>query len=49
MPRRGFVPKREVLADPLYSSIVVTKFINQVMLDGKRGTAQKCATLRLRS
>jgi len=41
MPRRGFVPKRDVLADPLYGSIVVTKLINQVMLDGKRGTASK--------
>lgn len=42
MPRRGNVPKRKVLADPLYGSIIVTKLINQVMLDGKRGTAQKC-------
>lgn len=42
MPRRGFIPKREVLADPIYDSVVVTKLINQVMLDGKRGTAQKC-------
>ena len=41
MPRRGFIPKREVLADPIYKSIVVTKLINQVMLDGKRGVAQK--------
>ena len=41
MPRRGFIPKREVLPDPMYGSIVVTKLINQVMLDGKRGTAQK--------
>ena len=41
MPRRGFVPKREVLADPIYNSTVVTKLINQVMLDGKRGVAQK--------
>ena len=42
MPRRGNVPKREVLADPIYNSTVVTKLINQVMLDGKRGVAQKC-------
>ena len=42
MPRRGFIPKREVLADPIYNSVVVTKLINQVMLDGKRGVAQKC-------
>ena len=41
MPRRGFIPKREVLADPIYKSTVVTKLINQVMLDGKRGVAQK--------
>ena len=41
MPRRGFVPKREVLADPIYNSVVVTKLINQIMLDGKRGVAQK--------
>ena len=37
MPRRGFIPKREVLADPIYNSVVVTKLINQVMNDGKRG------------
>jgi small subunit ribosomal protein S7 len=41
MPRRGFIPKREVLSDPMYNSVVVTKLINQVMLDGKRGVAQK--------
>ena len=41
MPRRGFIPKREVLEDPIYSGTLVTKLINQVMLDGKRGTAQK--------
>ena len=41
MPRRGFIPKREVLADPIYNSTVVTKLLNQVMLDGKRGVAQK--------
>ena len=41
MPRRGFIPKREVLADPIYKSVIVTKLINQVMLDGKRGVAQK--------
>ena len=41
MPRRGFIPKREVLADPIYNSVVVTKLINQVMNDGKRGVAQK--------
>lgn len=41
MPRRGGVPKREVLADPIYKSMVVTKLVNQVMLDGEKGTAQK--------
>ena len=40
MPRRGFIPKREVLPDPVYNSVVVTKLINQVMYDGKRGVAQ---------
>ena len=41
MPRRGGVPKREVIADPIYNSVVVTKLINQIMVDGKRGTAQR--------
>ena len=41
MPRRGFIPKREVLPDPLYGTTIVTKLINQIMLDGKRGTAQR--------
>ena len=41
MPRRGFIPKREVLDDPMYGGKVVTKLINQVMLVGKRCTAQK--------
>ena len=41
MPRRGHVPKREVLADPLYNSVVVTKLINNIMLDGKKGVAQQ--------
>ena len=41
MPRRSGVPKREVIADPMYNSTVVTKLINQIMRDGKRGTAQK--------
>lgn len=40
MPRKGSIPKREVLADPIYGSKVVTKLINKVMLDGKRGIAQ---------
>lgn len=41
MPRKGPVSKREVLADPIYDSKRVTKLINQVMLDGKKGTAEK--------
>lgn len=41
MPRRSGVPKRDVLPDPVYGSKVVTKVINQVMLDGKKGTAQE--------
>ncbi len=41
MPRRGNVPKREVLPDPIYGNTIVTKLINNVMLDGKRGTAQR--------
>ncbi|MBS6476103.1 MAG: 30S ribosomal protein S7 [Clostridiales bacterium] len=41
MPRRGGVPKRDVLPDPVYHSKVVTKLINQVMYDGKKGTAQR--------
>ena len=40
MPRRSGVPKRDVLPDPVYNSTVVTKFINQIMLDGKKGIAQ---------
>ena len=40
MPRRGSVPKRDVLPDPLYGRKVVTKLVNQVMLDGKKGIAQ---------
>ena len=41
MPRRGNVPKREVLPDPVYGSILVTKLVNSIMLDGKKGVAQK--------
>ena len=41
MPRKGHVQKRDVLADPLYNNKVVTKLINNIMLDGKRGVAQK--------
>ena len=41
MPRRGNVPKREILPDPVYHSVLVTKLTNSIMLDGKKGVAQK--------
>ena len=41
MPRKGHIQKRDVLADPLYNDKVVTKLINNIMLDGQRGVAQK--------
>ena len=41
MPRKGHIPKREVMPDPVYGDVVITKLINNVMLDGKRGTAQR--------
>ena len=40
MPRRNGVPKRDVLPEPMYGSKVITKLVNQIMLDGKKGTAQ---------
>ncbi|WHH57468.1 30S ribosomal protein S7 [Petroclostridium sp. X23] len=41
MPRKGYIAKREVLPDPMYNDKVVTKLINSIMLDGKKGVAQK--------
>ena len=41
MPRRGNIAKRDVLADPMYNSKLVTKLVNSIMLDGKKGVAQK--------
>ena len=41
MPRRGNVPKREILPDPIYNSVLVTRLVNSIMLDGKKGVAQK--------
>jgi len=41
VPRKGHTTKRETLADPMYNSVLVTKLINQIMLDGKKGVAQK--------
>lgn len=40
MPRKGHIPKRDVLADPMFNDKVVTKLINNIMLDGKKGVAQ---------
>ncbi len=40
MPRKGYIAKRDVLQDPIYNSKLVTRLINRIMLDGKRGTAQ---------
>jgi len=41
VPRRGNVPKREILPDPVYNSVLVSKLINSIMLDGKKGVAEK--------
>ena len=41
MPRKGHIAKRDVLPDPIYNNKVVTKLINNIMLDGKKGVAQK--------
>ena len=41
MPRKGHIAKRDVLADPLYNDKIVTKLVNNVMIDGKKGVAQK--------
>ncbi|MDO5301944.1 MAG: 30S ribosomal protein S7 [Tissierellia bacterium] len=41
MPRKGHIPKREVMPDPVYDDVVITKLVNNVMLDGKKGVAQK--------
>ena len=40
MPRKGHVPKRDVLPDPIYNSKLITKLINEIMLNGQKGTAQ---------
>lgn len=40
MPRKGYIAKREVMPDPIYNDVIVTKLINNVMLDGKKGVAQ---------
>ena len=41
MPRRGNAPKREILPDPMYNSVLVTKLVNSIMLDGKKGVARR--------
>ena len=48
MPRRGFVAKRDVLPDPVYNSKMVTRLINNIMLDGKKGVAQRDSIRRFR-
>ena len=40
MPRKGHIPKREIMPDPLYNDLVVTKLVNSIMLDGKKGIAE---------
>ena len=40
MSRKGHIPKRDVLPDPIYDDVVVTKLINNIMIDGKKGVAQ---------
>ena len=46
MPRRGNVPKREILPNPIYGSVLVTKLVNSIMLDGKKGVAQKVVKIK---
>ena len=46
MPRKGHVAKREVLADPIYNSKLVTKLINSIMLDGKKGGKDRLRCIR---
>ena len=46
MPRKGHTLHRDVLADPVYNSKLVTKLVNSIMLDGKKGIAQKTLSLR---
>ena len=47
MPRKGHIAKRDVLADPIYNNKVVTKLINNVMLDGKKGVLRRSYTVHL--
>lgn len=47
MPRKGHTLKRDVLADPLYNNKVVTKLVNTIMLDGKKGVARRLCTEHL--
>ena len=46
MPRKGYIAKRDVLIDPIYNSKLVTKLINRIMIDGKRGVAMPVSTER---
>ena len=47
VPRKGHTQKRDVLADPLYNNKVVTKLVNNIMLDGKKGVAQKLSLIHI--
>lgn len=47
MPRKGYIAKREILPDPIYKNKIVTKFINQIMLSGKKEQPKQFATGRL--
>ena len=49
MPRRGKIAKREVLADPIYNSKLVTRLVNSIMLDGKKGVAQIMPSLEVKA
>ncbi|EGV09154.1 ribosomal protein S7p/S5e-like protein [Parvimonas sp. oral taxon 393 str. F0440] len=49
MPRKGHVPKREVMPDPIYGDVVVTKLINNIMLDGKKELLKLSFTVHLKS
>ena len=47
MPRKGHIAKRDVLVDPIYNSKLVTRLINKIMIDGKKGLRRRSCTMRL--
>lgn len=49
MPRKGHIAKRDVLVDPIYNSKLVTRLINKIMIDGKKGLHKQFCTTRLKS